>query len=117
MDGRRTIVVPRPVRDAMLGIRPTRGRDLERNGENLAFLDGSQRRVLVGSIYEHLIRQTLASFPLNQPPRKARADSVAANARLAIEWKRRRLATAAEAPRPRGRGHPRKPELDAVPAG
>jgi hypothetical protein len=119
------IVVPRPVRDAMLGIRPTRGPDLERSGENLALLDGSQRRVLVGSIYEHLIRQTLALFPLNQPPRKARTDSVAANARCAIERKRRRLAAAAETlrlaaaaevARGRSRGRPRKTELDAVPA-
>jgi hypothetical protein len=54
-----------------LDCKPTHERDLEREGKLDSFLDRNTRLIHVSSIYEHLIRQALASHPPDQPARKA----------------------------------------------
>ena len=107
--------------------KPTHGRDLERAGKIDSFLSGTVRRIHVSSIYEHLIKQVLASFPLNQPPRKASAAPHLAAARAAIPRSgptlahvHERAVSTSPPEMKRGRGRPRKQvelvELTATPA-
>jgi hypothetical protein len=114
------VVTGRPGVCKRLGCKPTHGRDLERQSKIVSFLEGGNRRIiLVSSIYEHLIRQILASFPLNQPPLKApggvhiRALTTAPASKARPPRVRERIAAAPLPAAKRGRGRPRKqlPEL------
>lgn len=78
------IVTRRPGVCKRIDCKPTHGRDLERTGQIDSFLAGTSRRIHVSSIYEYLIKQVLASFPLNEAPRKASAAPHLAAARAAI---------------------------------
>ena len=65
------MVTRRPGVCKRLNCKPTHGRDLERANKIDSFLAGSIRLIHVSSIYEYLIKQVLASHPLNAPPLKA----------------------------------------------
>lgn len=118
------IVTRRPGVRERINCKSTHGRDLERTKEIDSFLAGTVRLIHVSSIYEYLIKQVLATFPLNQPPRKAPGAPYLALARASIARSRpapthvqERAAPpspASEAKRPRGR--PRRQIEQSVPS-
>ena len=61
--------VGRAVRDKMVGVGPTRGRELEKTVLP-AYLEGTQRLTLTALIYKYRIQQVLKSFPLAGTPAK-----------------------------------------------
>ena len=63
-------VVGRPERDRLLGVRASRGRDLEKTVLPAA-LDGGRRLTPISLIYQYLIDRALESFPASGPAKKA----------------------------------------------
>jgi hypothetical protein len=57
---------------------------LEESGEYHTFVDGGTRRILVSSIYARMVRQIMATYPVDGPPAKARE--------VATRFKKRRRA-------------------------
>jgi hypothetical protein len=116
-------VLNRPQRDRALGVGPTRGRELEKEGLP-AYLDNGRRLTPASLVYIYKIDQILASFPSDGPPKKApgaphmrpHAELAAVKVHAAKPRPRRQLAQPA-APRTakRSRGRPRKhPDLSPV---
>ena len=104
-----------------LDCKPTHERDLEREGKLDSFLDGKVRLIYVSSIYEHLIKQTLASYPLNKPPKKAPGSPNLVAVRALAPTARphpvhERVAAPPVNAIKRGRGRPRKQIEMATPA-
>jgi hypothetical protein len=65
-------VVDRKGSMRLMGCGLTSQIERETNGEIDSFLDGSQRKIVVRSIYRFLIRRVVESFPVNAPPKKGR---------------------------------------------
>jgi hypothetical protein len=63
-------VLTRPQRDRLLGVGPTRGRELEKKGLP-AYLDNGRRLTPASLVYIHRLDRILASFPSDGPPLKA----------------------------------------------
>ena len=66
------LVVSRKTAQTMLEIGPSHQIDLENRGVLHSMLFDSQRRITVNSIYRRLILFTIASFPVDGPPKKTR---------------------------------------------
>ena len=67
------LAVPRKTARVMLGdAGGTKEIQLENDGEVDSFLDGAIRLVTTASIYRYLIRQAIASHPLDEPAAKVR---------------------------------------------
>jgi hypothetical protein len=112
------IVTRRPGVCKRLDCKPTHGRDLERSNKIDSFLAGTVRLIHVDSIYEYLIQQILASFPLNEAPLKAAGGPVGPEAKRSLKLPGLSAVAAAPPVAKRGRGRPRKiiPELAATTA-
>jgi hypothetical protein len=113
------IVTRRPGVCRRINCKPTHGRDLEGTGKIDSFLAGAVRLIHVSSIYEYLIRQVLASFPLNEAPLKAAGGPVGPEAKRSRKLPELAAVTVPPpiaAKRPRGRPRKQIPELLAIPA-
>jgi hypothetical protein len=66
------VAVDRRAAQTMIGCGSTYEIELENSGRLLAFLDGSQRRILVSSIYDYLVEKAIESYPAGGEPLKAR---------------------------------------------
>jgi hypothetical protein len=118
--------VGRAVRDKMVGVGPTRGRELEK-GPLPAYLEGTQRVTLTALIYKYRIQQVLKSFPLTgAPPKRPTVlgtntqalDDGRPRAGLTVARRQERPSASQPVTAPRPRGHLRtiKPDLAAQPA-
>jgi hypothetical protein len=110
------IVTRRPGVCKRLDCKPTHGRDLERAGEIDSFLAGTIRLIHVSSVYEYLIKQVLASFPLNEVPLKAAGGPVGPEAKRSRKLPELTAVITSPPEAKRGRGRPKKqlPELTAT---
>jgi hypothetical protein len=109
------IVTRRPGVCKRINCKPTHGRDLERTKAIDSFLAGTVRLIHVSSIYEYLIKQVLASFPLNEAPLKAAGGPVGPEAKRSRKLPELSAVVASRPAIKRPRGRPRKiiPELVA----
>jgi hypothetical protein len=65
------ITVSRKIALDMLGCGLSKLLLLEASDEVQSFIEGGQRKILVASIFDRLVRQVILSYPVGQPPTKA----------------------------------------------